>query len=481
MATACLHPQLKLTIDPIACRPRFTAFLVVCTDLSALLLAAFISIYGRWILNGQYQPILYLKLWPLLGAFFLVYKLRGLYPAIGLNEVEELRRLITSTTMVWVTLAATIFLLRDAFRYSRLVFLSMWLISVALLPLGRAILRGFCGKRRWWGMPVVVLGEDHITQKVVGSLRQHPELGLRPVAIFADDLIPGSSIHGVTVLGSARMAPRMCKDHNISCAVVALSRLQDDRLSGQFAKYAGAFPTVLIVANISGLPTLWVEVCGLGQYLTLRVRHGLRMSGPLFLKRSLDIFLSAVAVVLLSPFLAIVAIVVKCTSRGPAFYGHTRVGFDGRRFKAWKFRTMIQDADSILRNYLDEHPEYALEWMRDHKLKNDPRVTRIGSFLRRTSIDELPQLLNVLTGEMSLVGPRPIVEAEIIKYADDFQTYSRVPPGITGLWQVSGRSNTTYAERVEYDTYYVNNWSPWLDVYLLAKTVQAVFAKDGAY
>ena len=142
---------------------------------------------------------------------------------------------------------------------------------------------------------------------------------------------------------------------------------------------------------------------------------------------------------------------------------------------------MVEDADSILRKYLDEHPESRLEWTRDHKLKNDPRVTRIGRVLRRTSVDELPQLWNVLTGEMSLVGPRPIVEAEIAKYAEDFQTYSRVPPGITGLWQVSGRNNTTYAERVEYDTYYVNNWSPWLDVYLLAKTVQAVFAKDGAY
>ncbi len=481
MATARVQPQPILTIDPIACRPRFTAFLVVCTDLTALLIAAFISIYGRWILNGQYQPISYFKLWPLLGAFLLVYKLRGLYPALGLNEIEELRRLITSTTMVWVTLAAIIFLLRDAFRYSRLVFLSIWLISIVLLPLGRAMLRRICGKRHWWGMPVVVLGEDDITQKVVCSLRQRPELGLRPVAVLADDLIPGSAIDGVIVLGSVRMAPSVARDYNIHCAVVALSRLQDDRLSAQFVKYAGVFPTVLVVANMSGLSTLWVEAYGLGQYLTLRVRHGLRMPGPLFLKRSLDIFLSALAAVILLPVLAAIALVVKCTSHGPAFYGQTRVGFDGCRFKAWKFRTMVEDADFILRRYLDEHPEYMLEWTRDHKLKNDPRVTRIGRVLRRTSIDELPQLWNVLTGEMSLVGPRPIVEAEIVKYADDFQTYSRVPPGITGLWQVSGRNNTTYAERVEYDTYYVNNWSPWLDVYLLAKTVQAVFAKNGAY
>lgn len=142
---------------------------------------------------------------------------------------------------------------------------------------------------------------------------------------------------------------------------------------------------------------------------------------------------------------------------------------------------MMPNADCVLSQYLEKHPEMAEEWKRDHKLRNDPRVTRIGRLLRKTSLDELPQLWNVLRGQMSLVGPRPIVYEEIAKYGDGFPLYSQVLPGLTGLWQVSGRNNTTYDERVALDAYYVRNWSPWLDIYLLARTVTVVLRREGAY
>jgi Undecaprenyl-phosphate galactose phosphotransferase WbaP len=473
--------QPSIAIDPILCRPNLTACLIVCSDLAALLIAFSVSVYGRWIAGGDYTPGLYYRLWPVLGIFLLTYKLRGLYPGLGLDPVEELRRLITSTTMVSVVLATSIFLFRDAFVYSRVIFLSFWLFSIVLLPLARAALRRICGWRHWWGMPVVVLGEDHVTQQVVSSLRRRPELGLQPVAVLADDLRPGAVVEGVRVLGGWRCASTLAKQHKIPCAVVALSRLQDHPLSLQFGQYASVFPMVLVVANIAGLSTLWVEAFGLGQFVTLRVRHGLNMAGPRILKRALDIALSAILAVAILPVFVLVLLLVMLTSRGSALYGQIRVGRNGKNFKAWKFRTMVKGADSILLRYLAAHPEREAEWRRDHKLKHDPRVTSLGRFLRRTSIDELPQLWNVLAGEMSLVGPRPIVEAEIAKYGDQFPVYSRVPPGITGLWQVSGRNNTTYQERVEYDTYYVSNWSPWLDVYLLGRTVEAVVVKNGAY
>jgi lipopolysaccharide/colanic/teichoic acid biosynthesis glycosyltransferase len=142
---------------------------------------------------------------------------------------------------------------------------------------------------------------------------------------------------------------------------------------------------------------------------------------------------------------------------------------------------MVPDADRILADYLSAHPEYLFEWQRDHKLRNDPRVTPIGRWLRRLSLDELPQLWNVVIGQMSLVGPRPIVKAEIEKYGRRFGLYSRVRPGITGLWQVSGRNNTTYDERVSLDEYYVHNWSVWFDTYLLLRTVKTVLNREGAY
>jgi lipopolysaccharide/colanic/teichoic acid biosynthesis glycosyltransferase len=142
---------------------------------------------------------------------------------------------------------------------------------------------------------------------------------------------------------------------------------------------------------------------------------------------------------------------------------------------------MAANADRILEDYLEAHPESRREWQRDHKLKRDPRVTRVGRLLRKASLDELPQIWNVIRGDMSLVGPRPIVYDEVAKYGEGFQLYTQVLPGITGLWQVSGRNDTSYADRVELDSYYVRNWSPWFDLYLLGRTVKTVLAREGAY
>jgi Undecaprenyl-phosphate galactose phosphotransferase WbaP len=172
---------------------------------------------------------------------------------------------------------------------------------------------------------------------------------------------------------------------------------------------------------------------------------------------------------------------VKCTSRGPIFFGHTRIGQHGRKFKAWKFRSMYVNSKELLREHLAKNPEARAEWKRDHKLRNDPRVTRIGELLRKTSLDELPQLWNVLVGEMTLVGPRPIVQDEVARYGRVFKMYTSVKPGITGLWQVSGRNDVGYEERVQLDQFYVRHWSPWLDVYILGRTVITLVLRQGAY
>jgi Undecaprenyl-phosphate galactose phosphotransferase WbaP len=195
----------------------------------------------------------------------------------------------------------------------------------------------------------------------------------------------------------------------------------------------------------------------------------------------LDLSLSLLALSVLAPLLVAISVAVKLTSRGPVFYRQRRYGLKGRTFRALKFRTMVADADQLLAEYLTVHPEHLFEWQRDHKLKDDPRVTGVGKWLRRFSLDELPQFLNVIAGQMSLVGPRPIVHEEIPKYGRGYDLYTRVRPGITGLWQVSGRNNTTYQERVSFDEYYVHNWSVWLDAYILIRTVNVVVTADGAY
>ena len=237
---------------------------------------------------------------------------------------------------------------------------------------------------------------------------------------------------------------------------------------------------MLIVPDTLGPTNLSIESRGLGNFLTIGVRQNLLMTGPRTCKFILDRLLVLIGGCVVAPLMLVAAVLVKLTSKGPVFYGHMRIGKDQRAFKAWKFRTMVVNADQVLAERLASDLALRHEWERNHKLKNDPRVTTIGKLFRNWSIDELPQIWNVLRGEMSLIGPRPIVSAEVARYAEHFEVYTRVLPGLTGLWQVSGRSNVSYDNRVELDAYYVHNWSPWLDFYILARTITAVLNRRGA-
>ncbi len=199
------------------------------------------------------------------------------------------------------------------------------------------------------------------------------------------------------------------------------------------------------------------------------------------IKRCEDIFLIVLSAPVVLPLILLVAALVILSSRGPVFYSHRRIRKNGAFFSMWKFRTMCVNSTEVLEQYLTVHPEARMEWNKAHKLRHDPRVTPIGAFLRRYSIDELPQIWNVLMGQMSLVGPRPIVAAEVEKYGDSFSYYCRVKPGLTGLWQVSGRSKLTYDARVAIDCHYVNRWSLSGDLLILLKTFRSVVNQDGAY
>lgn len=197
--------------------------------------------------------------------------------------------------------------------------------------------------------------------------------------------------------------------------------------------------------------------------------------------RVLDLAIILLAAPYILFFFVIIAALIMLDSKGGPFYGQTRIGKGGRRFQAYKFRTMVQNADQVLQRYLDESPELNAEWKATHKLKNDPRVTRVGTVLRKLSLDEMPQFWNIVIGDMSLIGPRPIVDAEIEKYGKCFELYIQARPGLTGLWQVSGRSDTSYQRRVELDEYYLMNRSLKMDLMILLKTVYVVVGRKGAY
>ncbi|PDQ18032.1 exopolysaccharide biosynthesis protein [Mesorhizobium sanjuanii] len=199
------------------------------------------------------------------------------------------------------------------------------------------------------------------------------------------------------------------------------------------------------------------------------------------IKRSFDIAGSVIGLIALSPLFLMVALLVKFSDGGPIFYGHSRIGRGGRIFPCLKFRTMVQDGERVLAAHLAANPDAKAEWIATRKLKDDPRVTRVGAVLRKLSLDELPQIINILQGDMSLVGPRPVVRDELEIYGNSAVYYLKSRPGLTGLWQVSGRNDVSYDSRVAFDRHYVENWSLFEDIRIIIKTVPAVWMSRGCY
>jgi len=238
---------------------------------------------------------------------------------------------------------------------------------------------------------------------------------------------------------------------------------------------------LLVVPSILSDIHIWVTPLDLVGNLGLEIRQNLLSPSAQLIKRVFDLVVSLTLIILLAPLFLTISVILFIDSPGPIFYFQERIGKRGIRFKMVKFRTMVPDADARLEQHLEVDTLFRQEWEQHQKLSSDPRITRVGRWLRRYSLDELPQLINVVIGEMSLVGPRPMLEGQKELYGNPFQLYLRVLPGITGLWQISGRNRTTFRERARFDSYYVRNWSIWHDFYILAKTPMTVLKGEGAF
>ncbi len=395
------------------------------------------------------------------------YWYRGLYPGVGLHPVIELCQAVKINTTACVAVVAGLLISRSSPAWA-IFFAVAWVASALVVPLVRSQVRRFFSRCNWWGYPTMIISNGSAVRETIVALRQWPQCGLRPCGIIDPDGLAAGSVLGVPYVGPNA-------SHSTAYALVALPEFSRAALAQVLDVYHNAFPHLLVLSDSCSGQSLWRNARDCGSGLTgTELRNKLLLPWPRFVKRFMDVTLAGSALLAGLPLLAAVALAVRFSSPGPILFGHARLGRNGRRFKAWKFRTMRVDAEAVLRNLLARDPAARGEWERDHKLRKDPRVTRIGNFLRRTSLDELPQFWNVLTGQMSLVGPRPIVLAEIDKYGNTYPLYSEVTPGITGLWQVSGRNNTTYDERVRFDSFYVRNWSPWLDLHILIRTVGVV-------
>lgn len=302
-----------------------------------------------------------------------------------------------------------------------------------------------------------------------------------PFALFDYQLMPaGKSYQEVPYEETLADAMDLGYEQGVDTIIFAMPYTRRGQLASMVSAAGESFRNVLVVPNLKGVTNSAVVARDLSGTFAIEIKQNLLDPWAQRLKRALDLFGAVVGGLLISPLLLTIVVLTKLDSSGPAFYGHRRVGARDDHFVCWKFRTMRANAEQMLEKYLQDNPYLRAEWEQNQKLRNDPRVTRIGRLLRKTSLDELPQLWNVLWGEMSLTGPRPIVDAEIPKYKKDYALFKRIKPGMSGLWQVSGRSNMDYEERVELDVYYVRNWSVWLDIIILARTIKTVLFGRGA-
>jgi Undecaprenyl-phosphate galactose phosphotransferase WbaP len=348
--------------------------------------------------------------------------------------------------------------------------------------LGESVVRTILIRRKLWGVPAVVIGAGPTGQQVVRILQHMPELGLRPIGFFDDHQAhhKGSPalVENLPVLGS--IADSVKYSHRVETAIVTTPAHAQERVD-TVATQLG-YRDIIVVPDLRELPTLWVRTRDLNGLIGLQMRRNLLLRRNRLLKQTMDWLFALPLCIVSAPIIAAMALWITAVSNGPPFYVQLRAGKDGHPINVWKLRTMYPDAEQRLEQHLSADPSARQEWERYFKLADDPRILPgVGHFLRRTSLDELPQIFNVLRGEMSLVGPRPFPTYHLDRFDAAFQSLrSSVIPGITGLWQVSARSDGDLDVQQALDTYYIRNWSIWVDLYILSKTLGAVVAGRGA-
>jgi exopolysaccharide biosynthesis polyprenyl glycosylphosphotransferase len=360
--------------------------------------------------------------------------------------------------------------------------LLFWVFAALMVPLARTIGRGLVRSSASYVQNTVIVGAGDVGQTIAEKLLRHPEYGVNLIGfVDSEPKVQRSPLGDLTILGPPEELAAVVEAYHVERVIIAYSRASHEMTLALIRSLKDAFVQVDIVSRyfelvgpstgismIEGLPVLCLPPRGLGAFAKL-------------LKRSLDVAVSALALLLLSPFLALVALAIFVDSPGPIFFRQPRVGAADREFQIFKFRTMVAEAEE-LKDAVEHMSFHAVQDDRMFKIADDPRVTRVGRLLRRTSVDELPQLINVLRGEMSLVGPRPLIPAEDAHVADWGRDRLALRPGMTGLWQVLGRSEIPFEEMVRLDYLYVTNWSLRHDLQLMCRTVPAMLSGGrGAY
>lgn len=417
----------------------------------------------------------FINYWVYLPPMLAVFYAAGLYPGLVYPPADEVKKFGICSFFVFVGIALSITVEDADDKWPIVVALILATpFALILLPAARELARKLFSKRKWFGVPAVIYVSGPSGDVIIERLLKRKDLGYKPCMIIDSKAFIAGEKFGIPLYPPSQETFSFIKSFGIKVAILC-DYDRDTTYINSYYRYT------IQVPRINDISTISTNVRDFGGILGFSSTHNLTKRFSLFWKRFIDLFLLLISSPITIPVVLIVSLAIKISSPGPVFYGHKRTGRNGREFKCWKFRSMVIDADKQLEKILAENPQMRAEWEKDRKFTNDPRVTKIGKILRKTSIDEIPQFFNILTGEMSFIGPRPVTEPELKKYGNKAEFILSVQPGLSGMWQISGRSDTGYEERVTLDSYYIQNWSVWLDIWIIIKTVYVVLRGKGAY
>ena len=464
----------------------FAPLLFICFDYFAILLAEKMAfglhdLYGLLMGTSYYVLDAYLFFWiPLVFIAFL-----GIAQTyIKMQPIlETVRQIFYAVLYALITCIVALYFMEASILTSRLYVVLFGCLALFNVYAVRYVLMKLLKVTQTFVKPVIIIGAGKTAELVLQFFEGDLGYRYRVVGLLDDNPISEMLPQKFLLLGTVSDAETIIRDSGVQTVIITAPGMDSARLEKLVTKIQPLVRDILFVPDLMMLPLghVGVEPFYTEKVFMLSIRNNLARRRNRLAKRIFDLVATVVGGLLILPILLILAVLVGIDNKGRIIFAHRRVGRNGKLFPCYKFQSMVPDAQERLEEYLAQNPEARKEWEESFKLTNDPRVTKLGAFLRKTSLDELPQLWNVLMGDMSLVGPRPIVTKEIERYGDYIREYYMVPPGITGMWQVNGRSDTTYEERVAMDTWYVRNWSVWIDLVYLFKTVKTVFTGKGAY
>jgi len=449
-----------------------------------------VAIARHYLLHVQYSLVFDIPgvrtLLFLLLFMLTIFVSRGLYPGWKRSSVVELKQIVESITLAYIITSIIIFIQGKLIDFSRSVFILSWFFTIFILPIGRFLVRKMISRFPWWGEPVVVIGTMDRIREVALRLTENPRLGLRPViglaigGIPAGEGNPSRKKNDIPILAWSQKRQEQIQAAGVQTDILAIPSVDLGKTHPKiFRQLERSFRETVFILSEEIFNFMLLQPLDITGAQAILAKITLFDKAALLFKHLIELIIIIIFIIPILVIGGLLALWIRIDSPGPIFYKQQRLGRNQKPFWAFKFRTMVQNAEEVLVKMLED-PNVRAEWEHYHKLKDDKRITRAGRWLRRIGLDELPQVINFILGEMSLVGPRPYLQTEFEKMGEAAQVLVRVRPGITGWWQVMGRNNISFQERIRLELYYVSHWSLWLDFYIIIKTFWVVlFLRDG--